>query len=407
MPRNKRKEGRGLSRRGMLIWLLAIVGTLTTALFLTVFYVFEGMEVGHSRFLYEEAYRTSNSLKRSIRSIDRAIFEVLYENNIPEKDVHFLSVSPRQKNGQTWELTKVFVRCKSPLQVRKLEKGVRAGLKRSTTGALEVKERAQNKVICLVKVGVFTTHKLIFSTKPEFRPLQRIRPKVALIIDDLGYAPRLAEAFMDLNARMTLSVLPYAPYTRQIAERGRARGYELMLHLPMEPKNYPQVNPGPGCLMTEMTKKEITKVLSQDLAQIPGARGVNNHMGSLFTEDEKAMGMVFEELRKRRLFYVDSRTTRFSKGYVLARQLKVPVAKRDVFIDNDLNGSSIKAQVIRMLNMARRSGKAIGIAHPHKETLEVLRSYLNENLEAFELVPVSEILDGAGSKSKVTIGGNR
>ena len=133
-------------------------------------------------------------------------------------------------------------------------------------------------------------------------------------------------------------------------------------------------------------------MLEQDLEDVPGAKGVNNHMGSSFTENREKMLIVLKELKKRNLFYIDSRTTSDTVGFKLARDMGLPAAKRSVFLDNDLAPKSIRIQLERLLSMARHSGFAIGIGHPHKETLEILREYQSGIKTEFYVVHVSELV---------------
>ena len=219
-----------------------------------------------------------------------------------------------------------------------------------------------------------------------------MRSRVAIIIDDLGYDPDIASSFIHLDLPISLSVLPCAPYTDLIVREANENGCEIILHLPMEPKHYPSVNPGPGALFLSMEEQEILRILDKDLKDIPGARGVNNHMGSSFTENRDKMLVVLRELKKRNLFYLDSRTTSNTVGLKLAKNMGLPAAKRSVFLDNDLAPKAIRIQLERLLSMARHSGFAIGIGHPHKETLEVLTEYHSGIKAEFNIVNVSELV---------------
>jgi hypothetical protein len=160
----------------------------------------------------------------------------------------------------------------------------------------------------------------------------------------------------------------------------------------MEPRNFPSVNPGPGALFVSMEEDEMIRILDQDLREIQGVQGVNNHMGSLFTEDESKMLIILKALKRRNLFFVDSRTTSGTVGFKLAKKIGLPTAGRSVFLDNDLSQKAIKIQIERLCNMARHTGFAIGIGHPHKETLEVLEEYCSKIKAEFCVVPVSELL---------------
>jgi len=165
-----------------------------------------------------------------------------------------------------------------------------------------------------------------------------------------------------------------------------------MLHLPMEPRSYPRINPGDGVLLVSMEKDAILSVLAKDLEEIPFVDGVNNHMGSRFTENKEKMTVVLEELKGRGLYFIDSKTTRHSVAFDLAKQMELRAASRDVFLDNDLSEAALKIQMDRLLALARSKGHAICIGHPHKETLWFLKRLQLRLRHAVEVVPVSSLL---------------
>ncbi len=127
-------------------------------------------------------------------------------------------------------------------------------------------------------------------------------PKIAIVIDDFGNDYGLASSFMDIGLPITISVLPSSTHAKKISEKAGAKGFEVILHLPMEPKNYPDVDPGPDALLSSMGEKEILGLIEKNLKKIPGVYGINNHMGSCFTEQEDGMTYVLKELKKRGLF---------------------------------------------------------------------------------------------------------
>ncbi|MEE4608907.1 MAG: divergent polysaccharide deacetylase family protein [Desulfobacteraceae bacterium] len=218
------------------------------------------------------------------------------------------------------------------------------------------------------------------------------KPRVALVIDDLGYDLRLAEAFLDLDVPLTLAVLPFSPHQSEVVAAARRRGHQVMLHLPMEPEEYPHVDPGPGALLARMSPDELIAQLRRDLAQVPEAVGVNNHMGSRLTRESVQLNQIFSVLKERGLFFIDSRTTSLSLGYQSARLLKVPFAQRDVFLDHRQEPDFVRGQVKELLRRAEKSGQALGIGHPHQVTLEVLREMLPEIRRRVELVPAATLV---------------
>jgi polysaccharide deacetylase 2 family uncharacterized protein YibQ len=201
-----------------------------------------------------------------------------------------------------------------------------------------------------------------------------------------------SQRVMALPGPLTLSYLPYARDLAAQAASGRSAGHEIMLHLPMEPQGG-DVDPGPNALTLALSPADAAARLQSNLGAFDGYVGVNNHMGSRYTEDRTAMQSVLREIQRRGLLFVDSRTSGRSVGLELARQLKMPAAARDVFLDNDQAPAAIRAQLSRLEAAAKRNGAAIAIGHPHDATIEALAEWLPTVVgKGFDLVPVTHIV---------------
>jgi polysaccharide deacetylase 2 family uncharacterized protein YibQ len=218
-------------------------------------------------------------------------------------------------------------------------------------------------------------------------------PLVALIVDDLGYDKKIAKKFLALNVNLTFSILPHSPFQNEIARLASSKGIEIMLHLPMEPVEYPDVNPGPGTLLSSMSPDELIGQLEDDLNALPGITGVNNHMGSKLTAESTQMYQIFSILKQRGLFFIDSRTTSDSMGRPSARLFQIPFAERDVFIDHYLKPNFIRKQIKELIRIARSNGAAVGILHPHSTTYQILREELPELQNQVRLVSASKIVN--------------
>lgn len=200
-------------------------------------------------------------------------------------------------------------------------------------------------------------------------------PKLALIIDDCGQWDAIERGFIALPVPVTLSVLPSVHGTKTIADEAQEAGKGVMLHLPMETVS--GMNPGPGKVTTEMTDDEITAQVESDLAQVPLAKGVNNHEGSKASADSRVMKDVIAVLQKRGdLFFVDSKTNSESVGAQVATAAGVPNASRDVFLDNKNDVAYSEAQLLQAADIAKRTGSAIAIGHPRKTTLEAVTALI-------------------------------
>jgi polysaccharide deacetylase 2 family uncharacterized protein YibQ len=230
----------------------------------------------------------------------------------------------------------------------------------------------------------------------KLRPLPGDRPPlVAIIVDDIGHDRAVAQQFLDMDAPLTLSVLPHGPFSRHLAVDARTKGHEIMLHLPMEPSEFPATNPGPGALLLQMSPDQLIEQLNVDLDLIPGVKGVNNHMGSALSQSSVHMRQIFSVLKKRGLYYIDSRTTAKTVARPSARKLQLPFAERDIFIDHFENERFISGQLGRLVERAKRQGFAVGIAHPHPITHKVLSQFMPVLKQQVELVPASMVVEAA------------
>lgn len=175
-----------------------------------------------------------------------------------------------------------------------------------------------------------------------------------------------------------------------------AAGREVMLHVPMEPQGFPVVDPGDDAIFVRQTDDELRGEMKKLLDRVPFATGANNHMGSRFTEDERAMAAVMGTLHERGLFFVDSLTSGHSVGAVTARRAGVPVLRRDVFLDNVAEVAQIRNEIRRLAVKAGRSGSAVGICHPYPETFQALREELPKLAgQGVKFVKVSALLKNA------------
>lgn len=199
-------------------------------------------------------------------------------------------------------------------------------------------------------------------------------PTIAIIIDDLGLDRKAGERLVAMEQPLTLAFLPHRPYTRSQASAAVDHDKQVILHAPMA--NQARIGLGPGGLAADMSREEIETTLRGALAAVPGATGVNNHMGSLLTQVEKPMQWVMDELADRDLLFIDSRTTAKTVAARTALANGVPTMSRDVFLDNERNAASIHQQFRRLLEKARENGTAIAIGHPYEETLDYLEAVL-------------------------------
>jgi polysaccharide deacetylase 2 family uncharacterized protein YibQ len=216
------------------------------------------------------------------------------------------------------------------------------------------------------------------------------RGRIALVMDDLGLLEAATREAIALDPAVTLAFLPYAPDTEALARAGAAAGHEVLLHMPMEPRG--QDDPGPDALTTALAPGEIRARLDAAFARVPGAVGLNNHMGSLFTADAEAMAVVLDEIRRRDMMILDSVTTPDSVVIELASALGVPSGARDVFLDNLREPVAIARQLDEVERLAAAAGTAVAIGHPYEETLAALARWMpGMRRRGFTFVPISAV----------------
>lgn len=202
-----------------------------------------------------------------------------------------------------------------------------------------------------------------------------VRPKIVIIIDDMGVDRRASELAMTLPGPVTYSFLPYARNVADLVEQARLGGGEIMLHLPMEPRG--DADPGPHALKSGMTGGGFIKELDWNLSRFDGYVGVNNHMGSKLTADIAAMKTLLSYLEHEKLFFLDSLTTDETVVRSAAQDIGVSVYARDVFLDDAVGDKdSIRRQLALAEHIARETGYVVAIGHPRKETIEVLGPWL-------------------------------
>ncbi len=244
-----------------------------------------------------------------------------------------------------------------------------------------------------VQFGNLLTHNLIFY--PPKVPKKKVGPRIAIIIDDMGPNKRRARELINFDAPITLSFFPLSNNSRKLAEEAFEKGKEIVMHMPMEPYGFPEIDPGKGALLMGMTERELHRRICKNLETIPHIKGVNNHMGSRFMEDDYRVGILMRELKARELFFLDSRTTPKTVGYGIARELGIRTGERDVFLDNN---SYDEAEIVRNISqlgeIAKKEGKAIGIGHPHPSTIKSLREMIPRLKEGgIEIVPLSDLME--------------
>lgn len=227
-------------------------------------------------------------------------------------------------------------------------------------------------------------------------------PRIAIIIDDLGYHLEAGQRSIELPGPVACAILPASPRGTALAKAAYLSGKEVLLHLPLEPVSR-ELADEPGIMLLDMSREQFSQRFSANLESVPHAIGVNSHRGSLLTRHPGHMGWLMEELRAHGdLFFIDSYTTHLSVALQLARETGVPALKRDVFLDPDRLPETVEREFGRLKDLARANGAAIGIGHPYPATLELLERELpGLHNDGFELVSVSDLVSRKHKESKL------
>ncbi|WP_230873624.1 divergent polysaccharide deacetylase family protein [Paenibacillus woosongensis] len=233
--------------------------------------------------------------------------------------------------------------------------------------------------------------------------------KLAIIIDDLGNGMQGTEEIMTLPVKVTVAIMPFLPTTKVDARKAHEAGHDVLIHLPLEPKQGPTSWLGPGAILTKMSDDEIRKKVEAAIDNVPYAIGINNHMGSKVTGDERVMSIILDVCRERGLFFVDSRTNYRSVIFKLCEKKGMPQIKNDIFLDDVHTEAHISKQMDKVAEQVRTEGKCITIGHvgtKGKRTAAVLRKYIPKLQEqGIEFVGISEMVRDAKTPGQWPGGG--
>ncbi|MDM8540984.1 divergent polysaccharide deacetylase family protein [Desulfococcaceae bacterium HSG7] len=248
--------------------------------------------------------------------------------------------------------------------------------------------------------GNFAVSRQFIKTAGAAIPPPKIkrRPCVAIIIDDIGYSRKRAWQFLKIGIPLTFSILPQLTYSCELASAIHDHGHEIMLHQPMEPYNMKNHNPGPAAIYTRHGRKQIQNTMALNIRSTPFVVGVNNHMGSRFTEQQDKIRPALEVVRSNDLFFIDSRTSGRSIAYKTALAMQMTTLPRHFFLDNTTLQPVISAQLNKLKRRALKYGYAIGIGHPFPWTVKAIARFAsNLNPSQIKLTYISEVLKIAKS----------
>jgi hypothetical protein len=244
-----------------------------------------------------------------------------------------------------------------------------------------------------------TFYNYVFAYDGQWTPvtitfLQTHKPRLSLVIDDGGYQKGQAlECLYSFKVPVTLALIPSTEFGKELAEQAPAQGVEVICHMPMEGHEKFPKGAYPEYLKRGMESEAVEKNLQEAFNVLPGAVGLNNHMGSLASEDRALMDEVCSYLERKGLFFLDSRTSPKTVGEKEAARMGLPHSKRDVFLDDQVEPRAILKQLDRALAIAQKRGSAVAIGHFKIVTLETLQKALPQIQDkGVQLIYLSEVV---------------
>ncbi|HMK77019.1 MAG TPA: divergent polysaccharide deacetylase family protein [Thermodesulfobacteriota bacterium] len=360
------------------------------------FSFFLGALLGLGGYVYltREKALSPEDFSQKVFLVDQIIQSQLYEFGIQKKNILLHQSSLKKEGGLVWKQSSLKVRVLPSLPFSLVEGNLRRSL--TALGRPVSIQSSQKSESLQLEVRILgrVTHQLTFvcSIPPGLK--MGLHPKIAIVIDDLGGENKISQELLRWDLPVTFSILPFTPYSKTLAGEAHRKGREIILHLPMEPRGYPQVRPGEGVLLEEMDETNLLRQLSKDIEAVPYINGVSNHMGSRLMEDPEKIKIVLSELKRRGLFFLDSRTTPQTIGLQVAQSVGLKAMERSIFIDNSSAEEDIKKQLERLIQISLSKGKAIGIGHPHPSTIKSLKEMIPKMKEmGIELVPLSGVME--------------
>ncbi len=227
--------------------------------------------------------------------------------------------------------------------------------------------------------------------KTSITSLPSLKPKISIVIDDLGDNSIIARKMLSLPGKMTAAILPQTPHAKLISKIASENGHDIIMHLPMEAYSRPDLL-GPGALLQKMDQATFSETLKQNIESIPNIIGINNHMGSLLTNDIEKMSWLMSEAKDKQFLFLDSKTSDSSIAEDVAEKYGVPALGRDIFLDHKGAKNDLTEQFRRAEKIAEKLGTAVVICHPYPETLEFLERNIQEITQKFDLVGISELV---------------
>ncbi len=304
--------------------------------------------------------------------LESAVNQELTRSGITDRDVLSQVNKEHTQRIIRWVETQRTLRVPNAQRAQEVSKGLERVAdrqecsfdSRETSSGLEISDNVYVWVIQRISLVTATAQ-----APANPRVSSQRTPQVAFVIDDVAYETASMDHFASLGIPLTFAILPREKHSAQLAHKANAMNFPVMLHLPMEPLDLAHNDPGPSGLYLKMNEQQLKTQFDKDFASVPNLVGINNHMGSAFTENEPKMTLVMEWVKKRGVYFLDSRTTGHSVVQRVAKRVGVPCLANETFLDNADDVKSIEKQLDLVLKLAVKEGQTIAIGHYRRKFL--------------------------------------
>ena len=389
---------------------------------------------------YSDRVLSATEVDNLIQDIDHSITGAFFEAGISSTNIESKKVINKEDANLTWEYKDMRISPEKGVTSQKVKKILEQSIIKDPVVGYEFKS-GKDTLTAFIRVNDITTHKIQFDfnkqkkaqaktvkektekiaktpKQEEIKPSETIkskdssqvssdkkevvsinspRPKIVIIVDDLGMNKKPIDQLLEIPAPITFAVLPNLQYSSYAAEKADNNGWDVILHMPMEPKEssgYTGTDAGDDALLVGLPKDTILTKLNNSLTSIPHVKGVNNHMGSKFMENSELTELILKDLKKKDFIFVDSKTSSQSKGYETAMRLGMKTAQRDIFLDDSSKDSQyVKNQLKKLIEISKKKGYAVGICHPYPGTVKALAEMVPLINNEVEVVSISNIIN--------------
>lgn len=333
--------------------------------------------------------KRSKNLNKKVELIDRIIDETIAEYDIESSDISEEVYETKQEGKFVYTYIKKVYRLKdNSVEFKDIRRDLNERLKKAKAYVAR-SHFSYNKDDHLAFFDIEYCGLKVYTLNLSFK--KSLVCKIAIVLDDWGYNLTTLDMVWNLDIPITFSIIPNLPYSTRISNEVFQKKHEVILHLPME--SYESIAVEKYVIKTKMNKNQIIKIFEKSLKTVPKAKGISNHMGSKAMEDGKLLMMLFPEIKKKNLYFLDNLVTDNSKAEDIARNVDIRFAKRSVFLDNESDFDYIKNQVQELVALAKTTGSSIGVGHDRMNTLKALERIIPElKEENIEFVYVSEIV---------------